>query len=129
MDFPIRITPLLRPLLFPVRATGERAHARVGDGRVSVEFGVLFRGSFPIEQIEHVSRSSWAWWAGLGLRIGARGRCGVIGSLDGIVCIHFTQLQRVKIPVPWRCRELYVSLQDPDGFIATVEAEAHMVAA
>jgi hypothetical protein len=129
MDFPIRITPLLRPLLFPFRAGGERARVHVGGGRVTVEFGLLFRGSFALEQIEHVSRSSWPWWGGLGLRVGARGRVGVIGSYEGVVCLHFTRPQRVRAPLPWRCRELYVSLHDPGGFIATVEAEAHMAAA
>lgn len=129
MDFPIRITPLLRPLLFPLRATGERAVVRVGGGRVEVEFGLLFRGSFPLERIEHVSRSSWPWWAGLGLRIGTRGRVGVVGSFEGIVCLHFNAPQRVRAPLPWRVRDLYLSLEDPRGFIATVEAEANMAAA
>ncbi|WP_434416508.1 hypothetical protein [Nannocystis pusilla] len=129
MDFPIRITPLLRPLLFPLRASGERAAVHVGGGHVEVEFGVLFHGSFALEQIEHVSRSTWPWWSGLGLRIGARGRVGLIGSLEGVVCIHFNRPQRVRAPLPWRCRELYLSLHDPDGFIATVEAAAHMAAA
>jgi hypothetical protein len=129
MDFPLRITPILRPLLFPLRASGERAVARVGGGRIEVEFGVLFLGSFPLEQVEHVSRSLWPWWAGIGLQLGPRGRVGLIGSLDGVVCIHFNRAQRVRAPFPWRCRELHVSLLDPTGFIATVEAEAHMAAA
>jgi hypothetical protein len=129
MDFPIRITPILRPLMFPLRASGERAVVRVGGGRVEVEFGVLFRGSFALEQIEHVSRGDWPWYSGLGLSIGPRGRVGLIGSLEGIVCIHFNRAQRVRAPLPWRCRELHVSLHDPAGFIATVEAEAHMAAA
>lgn len=129
MDFPLRITPILRPLLFPLRASGERAAVRVGGGRIAVEFGVLFAGSFALEQVEQVSRALWPWWAGVGLQLGPRGRVGLIGSLDGIVAIHFNPPQRVRAPLPWRCRELYLSLADPAGFIATVEAEAHMAAA
>lgn len=129
MDFPLRITPLLRPLLFPLRASGERAVARVGGGHVEVEFGLLFRGRIPLEQIEHVGRATWPWYGGLGLRLATRGRVAVVGSFEGVVSMHFTRPQRVFAPMPWRCRELFLSLHDPAGFIATVEAEAHMAAA
>lgn len=129
MDFPLRITPLLRPLLFPLRATGERAVARVGTGRIEVEFGVLFRGRFPLEQVEHIGHDAWPWWGGLGVRLGTRGRAYVLGSSQGVVRLHFTRPQRVYAPIPWRCSELYLSLHDPGGFIATVQAEALMAAA
>lgn len=129
MDFPIRIAPILRPLLSPLRASGERAVVRVGGGRVRVEFGVLFRGDFALEQIAYVGHSMWPWWGGAGLRFGPRGRVALIGSLVGVVAIGFSRGQRVRAPMPWNCHELVVSLVDPIGFIATVEAEAHMAAA
>lgn len=129
MDFPFRIAPILRPLLFPLRVSGERAMARVGGGRVRVEFGVLFRGDFPLEQIASVGHSMWPWWGGAGLQLGPRGRVALIGSLMGVVSMNFTRAQRVRAPMPWNCHELVMSLEDPVGFIATVQAAIHMAAA
>jgi len=122
MDFPIRISPLLTPLLWPFGARGPRAVASLADGRLRLQFGALFDHSFALAEIEHVSRSSWPWWMGMGLRVGLDRKLGLIGSLDGIVCVHFREALRVRSLVPLRCQDLYVSLEDPAGFIAASEA-------
>jgi len=122
MDFPIRITPLLTPLLWPFGVRGPRAVASLEEGRLRLQFGALFDHSFPLTAIEHVSRSSWPWWMGMGLRVGLDRKLGLIGGLQGIVCLHFREPVRVQSLVPLRCQDLYVSLEDPGGFIAAVEA-------
>jgi hypothetical protein len=125
MDFPLRISPLLVPLLLPVGVAGPRAFARVDEGKLRVVFGVLFDHTFPLEQTGQIGRSSWPWWSGFGLRVGLRQRVGLIGALDGVVAVHFREPQRVRVVVPLRCSDLYLSVVDPHGFIATAEAELH----
>lgn len=122
MDFPLRITPLLTPLLWPFGVRGPRAVARLEPGRLHLHFGALFDHGFPLTDIEHVGRSSWPWWMGMGLRIGLDRKLGLIGSLQGIVCLHFREPVRVQSLLPLRCQDLYLSLEDPGGFIAACEA-------
>lgn len=124
MDFPIRIAPLLTPLLWPFGVRGPKAVASLEDGRLRLQFGALFDHSFPLTDIEHISRSSWPWWMGMGLRIGLDRKLGLIGSLQGILCIHFREPVRVQSLVPLRCQDLYLSLEDPDAFITACEAAA-----
>jgi len=122
MDFPIRIAPLLTPLLWPFGVRGPRAVASLEHGRLRLQFGALFDHGFPLTAIEHSRRASWPWWMGMGLRIGLDRKLGLIGSLRGIVCIHFREPVRVRSLVPLRCQDLFVSLEDPGGFIAAIEA-------
>lgn len=122
MDFPIRITPLLTPLLWPFGVRGPKAVATVEGGQLRLQFGALFDHTFPLAQVEHVSRSSWPWWMGMGLRIGLDKKLGLIGGLEGIVCVHFRESLRMQSLVPLKCRDIYVSFEDPDGFIQAVEA-------
>lgn len=126
MDFALRISPLLVPLLLPIGAVGPRAYARVTEGKLRVVFGLLFDHTFPLEMVEQLTRSSWPWWSGFGLRVALRHRVGLIGAQDGIVAVHFRELQRIRVVIPVQCKDLYLSVVDPDGFIATVSAELNM---
>jgi hypothetical protein len=122
MDFPIRIRPLLTLLLWPFGARGPRAVVNLDAGRLRLQFGTLFDHSFALAQIEHVRPSSWPWWMGMGLRIGVDAKLGLIGSLRGVVCIHFREPVCVHALMSLSCRDLYVSLKDPAGFITASEA-------
>ena len=129
MDFPIRITPLLTLLLWPFGTRGPTAVVNLDAGRLRLQFGTLFDHSFALAQIEHIRRSSWPWWMGMGLRIGVDNKLGLIGSLQGIVCIHFREPVPVHALMSLSCRDLYVSLKDPAGFITASEAALHDVQA
>ncbi len=123
MDFPIRITPLLLPLLWPFGVRGSKAVVSLEHGRLHLRFGALFDHSFALADIEDISRSTWPWWMGMGLRIGLDRKLGLIGSLHGVVRIHFREPVRVNSLVPLHCQDLFVSLSDPGGFLAAYARE------
>lgn len=122
MDFPLRISPLLAPLLRPFGVRGPAAVARLEQDRLHLHFGALLDHGFALTDIEHVRRSSWPWWMGMGLRIGLDHKLGLIGSLRGVVCIHFREPVRVQALLPLHSQDLFLSLRDPDGFIAACDA-------
>lgn len=125
MDFPIRVHPVLRPLLWPLGASGPRSVVRVEGGRIRLVFGALFDQTFPLEQVRHLRPARWPWWRGVGLRLGLGGVLGLIGRPGDVVRIELRAPQRVRVVVPVPCRALYVSVADPSGLIATATAELH----
>ena len=129
MRFPILISPLWRPLLLPFGATAERSFAEVEDGNLHVRFGFLFQHRFPLDQVEGASLAHWPLWAGIGWRMNFRGTVGLIGTYVNTVEVRFKEPQRVRLLVPVRCRRLYLSVDDPRGFIAALRPRPAAAAA
>ena len=120
MRFPILISPLWRPLLLPFGATADRSFAEIQDGHLHVRFGLLFQHRFPLDQVEGASLAHWPLWAGIGWRTNFRGTVGLVGTYVNTVEVRFKEPQRVRLLVPIRCRRLYLSVDDPRGFIAAL---------
>ena len=58
---------------------------------------------------------------GIGWRTNFGGTLGLIGSLDGVVRLHLREPQRRRFfGIPMRVRDVYVSLEDPAGFLAAL---------
>ena len=118
--FPILISPLWRPFLFPFGATPERAFAAIEDNHLHVRFGRLFDHRFPLKAVEGVAPSHWPVWAGVGWRTNLRGTIGLVGSYVNIVEIRFKEPQRVRLLFPFTCKRLALSLEEPRDFIAAL---------
>jgi hypothetical protein len=114
------ISPLWRPFLVPFGATAGRSYADVEDGQLHVRFGFLFNGKFPLEKVESVTPSHWPLWAGVGWRTSFRGTVGLVGTYVNIVEIRFTEPVPVNMVIPQRCKQLYISVTDPQGFIGAL---------
>jgi hypothetical protein len=73
--------------------------------------------------IASVKASDWPWYGGLGTKLGPeKGGVGVVGSMDGIVAVHFKTPQAVKLWVVVTdlgvsCSELRIALEEPEAFI------------
>src|SRR3972149_6619848 len=78
------------------------------------------RFSIPLSAIEGASPSHWSVWAGIGWRTNSRATVGLIGTYVNIVEVRFREPQRVRMVLPFACRRLYVSLEEPREFIAAL---------
>lgn len=120
--FPILITGLGSALLMPFGVSRRQASVQIRDGKMHVQFGPMFDHSFDLDEVDSVGRATWPVWAGIGPRTNLRGAVGLVGAYRNIVRVTFKEPQRVRLfVVPVTCERLYVSLEDPDGFIEAVE--------
>jgi hypothetical protein len=116
--FPMALSPVWRPLLWPIGVTGEMAFAEVSEGDFHVRFGRFFDYHFPIEEVDEVAVGRWPVWAGVGARTNFRGTVGLIGTYVNVVEIVFKKPQRIRMVVPVSCKRLFLSVEDPHAFVA-----------
>jgi len=116
--FSMALSPVWRPLLWPLGVTGDSAFAEVSEDDFHVRFGRFFDYHFPVEKVEKVTPARWPVWAGVGARTNFRDTVGLIGTYVNVVEVVFTEPQRIRLGVPVRCRRLFFSIEDPHAFIA-----------
>ena len=116
--FPIRVTDAQRTL----RTLGihpPECAVEVDGDRLRVHYGWAFRMDTALAGVRHAERDPTrprklgvhGWW----------GRWVVDGSFDRVVKIDFDPPARARTgPFPLKVRELRVSLDDPDGFLAAL---------
>jgi hypothetical protein len=124
LRFDFRAGWLLRALLLPFGATNRRLAATLEGRALRVQLGALFDHVVDLGLVDRVERSRWPLVYGLGCRIGAGRKFGVIASTENVVRLHFRE--RVPLPAlgPWTfgAEWLYLSLEEPDRFVAEVQA-------
>lgn len=107
----------MRALAWPLG--GSHGAAVVDDTAVRVRHGVIFRTSIPRSSIGTPKRYDgkvYSWGAH-----GWRGRWLVNGSSHGIVVLPVEpRAAAYVLGWPIRLRELAISLDDPDGFVAAL---------
>lgn len=104
-----------RPASSVVELTADALHFRFGTACESV----------PLDQIASVSRRRWPFYYGLGAKLGPDGGVSWVASGDGVVRVDFVAPRALNVWGPFRrddARCVIVSLEDPDGFIAAIEA-------
>ena len=119
--YPIRVDRLFRGLFAILGAGARRDFVEVADATVQVRLGWMFRSTIARSAIvaahHHADmRGGWGahgWW----------GRWLVNGSSKGIVQLELEPHQRAWLLGIWplSMRVLYVSLEDPDVFLADLE--------
>jgi hypothetical protein len=114
----IRRDRLWRAPLLLIGATADRSHVDVGDGALDVRFG-LANERVPLSQVVSSEPSEWPLIYGIGVRIG-RGGIAYVGSRFGVVRITLREPHRFRVFFGIRAafRSFYVSLDDPDAFLA-----------
>jgi hypothetical protein len=104
--------------MIPFGVTRRRAFAQVQEGKLHIRFGPMFDERIPLENVKTAEISKWPRWAGVGPRTDFRGRVGLVGSYSNTVKLILKKPVDVHLFVfPVACRELYVSVEDPDGFM------------
>ncbi|CAJ1505033.1 hypothetical protein MU0083_003588 [[Mycobacterium] kokjensenii] len=121
MDFAMRYDRWYRPLATVVGLGPARASIRVADGLLQVRSGWAFAIEIPLDYVESARPAPERMW-GWGVHQACNGWL-VNGSRHGVVEIRLTHgVKPSKAPTagifnkPVRC--LYVSVTDPDTFIA-----------
>jgi hypothetical protein len=123
MRFPIRISAPWKPVLTVLGMSAKRSFVDVDvrAGTMRVKCGVWFDETLSLAAITRVEPSSWPWYGGLGVKLGPTGNAvSVVGSLDGVVAIHFAEPQRMRVLITVNRPELRISLEDPEGFMRAI---------
>ena len=119
--FQIQITQLSQALMIPFGVTRRQAYAQLQDGVLHVRFGPMFNERIRLDNIETAEVSHWPRWAGVGLRTNLRGSIGLVGSYGNTVKLTLKEPQPIHMFVlPAKCERLYLSLEDPEGFLEAI---------
>jgi hypothetical protein len=118
--FAIRRSPFWRPLLVLFGATASRSYVLVEQDAIEVRFG-FFHHRFARERIAAARQSEGRWWYGIGWHTDLMQSLILNGSLGGIVELELRPPGLVWLLfIPIRCSRLYLSLEDPEGFVRAV---------
>jgi hypothetical protein len=121
MRFAIKITDnfLIEPILHTFGTTRETSYLALDGGHLEVSMGRWFHERIALDQIATLAPSDWPWWGGLGVKLGHHG-VGVVGSSENIVNIRFKTTQKVHVLAVVEVEQLWVSVEDRDGFLAAL---------
>ncbi|MGZ3424027.1 MAG: hypothetical protein ACXWUG_04735 [Polyangiales bacterium] len=130
MRFPLSFTNnlLLETFIKTFGVKRESSFAEIEGGNLHVKMGIWFEEKIPLDQILQVAPSEWPWWGGLGVKLHHHG-VGVIGSTEGVVNVKFKQTVRVRAVVGVDVEQLWLSLDDRDGFIKALAEASHATVA
>ena len=126
MTYTISRSPFWRWLLALFGATGERSQVRLHPDALDVQFGP-FHERIALGELTQVAvahrRLPW-WRYSLGWRTNLVGTVALMGAPENVVRLSLARSRLVRlfpgVRVP--CRELLISLEEPDAFVAAVEA-------
>jgi len=118
--FRIRRDVAYRPLLLLFGATRPRSYLELREDAIHARFS-WYRVTIPLDHIQRAKRARWAWYAGIGWRSNMTSILGLIGSYQGVVHLKIAPPVRTRVLlIPIRLRDFYISLEDPDGFLAVL---------
>jgi hypothetical protein len=116
--FAIRFNAAARVLLGAILIRPPDCYVQIDSDSIEVRMGWGFRARFARSSVARVSPGIRGMLLGLGIH-GFAGRWLVNGSLDGLVSLQLSPVQRAYVlGVPVKLRELQVSLEDPDALLA-----------
>jgi len=108
-----------RWLLALLGARRRSSYVDVDDETLTIRFGGL-EAVIPRSDVVSAVRTRWPAIGGIGWRIG-RSSLGLIGSLEGVVELGLGVKHKARVAlIPMSYDRLFVSLEDPDGFVAAL---------
>jgi len=118
--FPISFGTFNAAFMGALGMSPRRSYVELDGDTVRARMGWAFRADIHRRAIVSVAkRDGYVWWA-YGVH-GGRGRWIVNGSGHNIVMVRIDPPARAHVlGVPIKLRELWVSLEDPDGFVAAI---------
>lgn len=120
-DFPIRYSPRLYWIFWPLLLGTRRSEVRLTSTDLRVRMGWAFEATVPRASIRGASRwRDWPW--AIGVHGNLRGSWLVNGSATGLVQLAIDPPARARTAgFPVKLRWLGLGLQDPDGFLAALD--------
>lgn len=116
--FPISFGGLNGPFMAALGMSPHRSYVEIDGDTIRARMGWAFRSEIHGRAVVNVEKHrGYVWWA-YGVH-GGRGRWIVNGSGHNIVKLKIDPPARARVlGVRIKLRELWVSLRDPDGFLA-----------
>ncbi len=123
--YTIRRDPWWAPLLVLFGATRKRSYVVLDDEWVRVRFG-FFALRVPRAHVVGARRVRGYWLYGIGWHTNLVSALMLNGSLAGMVELRLAPPQHLRLLIiPVRCSRLYLSLEDPGGFLRVLAARDH----
>jgi hypothetical protein len=116
--FDILVSPAWRPMLRVFGVKPETAFVEVTAHDLHVKFG-RFEQTFPLADVESVKLAEWPLLAGIGPRY-LPGTVGLVGTYVNTVMVRFATPQRFRFMFRFPFKRLYLSLKEPEAFIAAL---------
>jgi hypothetical protein len=117
VQFAIRVDSWQWPLLALFGVQRDRSYVALDDEAVYVRFG-FWRHRFPRAHLVGARNAGRVLRYGLGWHADFVGSLCVNGSFGGMLELTFDPPERFRLlGLPGRCKRLYVSLEDPEGFL------------
>ncbi len=122
MNYLFQMEPWMLPLLMPFGASQETSFVSIEGKQLHVKMGKLFDEYIDLETIADVAPGKWHILGGLGHRVGLKQDMAVLASTKNVVQLHFKEPQALKAlgPVYLKISDFYLSLQEPEAFIAAL---------
>ena len=115
--FPIRFGMFNAGVMGVLGMGPHKSYVELADDALRVRMGWSFHATVPRSSITHVGRRGYVWWA-YGVH-GGGGRWIVNGSGHNMVTVRIDPPVKARVlGVRVKLKELWVSLEDPDGFVA-----------
>lgn len=122
--YPIRFSRLSRLIFWGILIRPNGCFVELNADSVRVRMDWAFRAAFPRNSVSRAVRGIEGIVLGVGIH-GFAGRWLLNGSLHGLVSLHLQPQQRAHVfGIPVKLRELQLSLDDPEAFLAAVQSEA-----
>lgn len=125
--FTIKRDTIWKAPLLLIGVMDGRAHVEIENDAVSFCFG-LSKGRIALGEIAAVERASWRMLYGIGVRIAPEDTLGFVGSTKNTVAMRLNAPHEFKVPFTMRFTRVAFSLEDPDGFIAALQARLNEAA-
>lgn len=111
----------VKPLLWLFGGTDARSFVEIDGDAIHIRFGFLFDEKIPLANVVEVERQHWPLLAGIGWRTNFLDSVAVVGSHSNVVRLKISPRIRMKVLLPVRVESLYVSVGDPDAFVAEIQ--------
>lgn len=122
MRYAMRLNPVIRPLLALFGGTAAQSFVESSAESLRIRFGWGFDETVPRAEIRGARPRGWSPLRGYGWRL-SPGMVGLVGSGAGVVEIRLRAPRRLRIMmIPMRVERIAVSLQEPDAFLADLNA-------
>jgi len=110
----------VKPLLWLFGGTDALSYVEIEDNTLHVRFGFLFNEQLPVDKIVSVERQKWPIIGGLGWRTNLIDEIALVGSYSNVVRLRFSPRIPLRLLRRMNVESLYISVEDPDAFIAEI---------
>ena len=125
--FQIARDPIWRAPLLLIAATESTSYVDLGRDALDVRFGIAHL-TIPYDDIREATPREWSWLLGIGIRIAGDKTLGLVGSTKGVVQIALHRPTVRGVLFMRHPRNIAISLEDPDGFLAALRDRVGMSA-